>query len=339
MSVPAVYYDGRSSRRHEVTVDVTDGALYVRGTDFERREPLSALRIGERFGNGPRLLHLPDGAILEIRDHAGLSLIMTGTGLKPDAVEFWQESWRIAVAAMAVVVLSAVLGYLYGLPIVADVMATRTPDAVTRQLSESTLEALDGRWLEPSSLDPARQAALQSRFEALDFGNGEPLPALEFRHGGSLGANAFALPDGTIVVLDELVALVEDDDDLNAVLAHELGHVQHRHGLKMLLQGSVVALTMTAWLGDVSTLLALLPTAVLQSRYSRAFETEADDYAMQLLKARHIDPARLATMLERLVQHQKEQHGNTHESGWLSSHPAPDARIRRLRGENPAPDP
>lgn len=319
-------------------MDVVDGMLCVHGTDVERREPLSAMRIGERFGNGPRLLHLPEGAYLEIRDHAGLSAIMTGTGLKPDAIEFWQGSWRIAIAAMALVALSAVLGYLYGLPIAADVMATRTPASVTRQLSESTLEALDGRWLTPSTLDPARQDALQRRFEALDFGNGEPLPALEFRHGGSLGANAFALPDGTIVVLDDLVALVEDDDDLNAVLAHELGHVQYRHGLKMLLQGSVVALTMTAWLGDVSAMLAVLPTTVLQSRYSRAFEIEADDYAMQQLKARHIDPARLATMLERLVQRQKVEHGDTSDSGWLSSHPAPDARIRRLRGEDPAPD-
>lgn len=50
-----------------------------------------------------------------------------------------------------------------------------------------------------------------------------------------IGANAFALPDGTLVVTDELVELAGDnDDEVLAVLAHELGHIHERHGLRLL---------------------------------------------------------------------------------------------------------
>ena len=49
---------------------------------------------------------------------------------------------------------------------------------------------------------------------------------LEFRHGGYIDANAFALPSGIIVMTDELVELAKSDDELISVLAHEIGHVR-----------------------------------------------------------------------------------------------------------------
>jgi len=84
-----------------------------------------------------------------------------------------------------------------------------------------------------------------------------------------LGANAFTLPDGSIILLDDLITAVGDDRETLAVLAHELGHAHHRHGLQMLLRSSVLGAFLTLYVGDVSHLLAAAPAALLQARYSQ----------------------------------------------------------------------
>src|SRR5690606_15157282 len=99
--------------------------------------------------------------------------------------------------------------------------------------------------LEPSRLAPERQAALRARFEALvahmpalpaRYAHYAPRYTLDFRRG--LGANAFALPGGAIVVTDGLVEAARaaglQDDAIAGVLAHEIGHVAHRHTTRML---------------------------------------------------------------------------------------------------------
>ena len=67
-----------------------------------------------------------------------------------------------------------------------------------------------------------------------------PAHRIEFRK-SRIGPNAFALPGGSIVITDELVALVDGDAAVvTGVLGHELGHVRHRDGMRMLLQASAV---------------------------------------------------------------------------------------------------
>jgi Zn-dependent protease with chaperone function len=119
------------------------------------------------------------------------------------------------------------------------------------------------------------------------------------------------------------------------VLAHELGHVSERHPMRQLLQGSVVALAMTWYLGDISSLLATAPTLLLQTNYSRNFERRADHFAAGLLRANGIKATRLADILAKLeASHGAAQHAGkqqTHITDFLSSHPDTDERIRSLR--------
>ena len=139
-----------------------------------------------------------------------------------------------------------------------------------------------------------------------------------------------ARPRGFHLVTDELVALAGDDERVMAVLMHELGHVELRHGMRMLLQGSAVALFMTWYAGDVSSVIAMAPTALIQSGYSRDMEREADDYAAAALRAQGRSPALLADMLQRLSE--SAGRGRKNGAGWLDSHPDSAQRIERLRG-------
>jgi predicted Zn-dependent protease len=117
------------------------------------------------------------------------------------------------------------------------------------------------------------------------------------------------------------------------VLAHELGHVHERHALRGVIQSSVVGVLVAVWLGDVSSLATALPAAVLDARYSRDFEREADAYAAELLRANGADALAFAEFLARL----EVAHGGGGPApallAYLASHPATAERIRRLRGE------
>jgi Zn-dependent protease with chaperone function len=339
------YYDGRTARRHPVDLSVEDGVLLVSGAGIRRAEPLHLVRISERLGRAPRLLSFGDGAYCEVREQEALDAVLGAHGHRHGLVERLQRSWRVAAVALAGCVAIALAAYRWGLPVVADFTAQRMPPGVARHLSDTTLAALDAGWLEPSKLPAARKAELARGFAALRAPDDDARSArIEFRSSPRIGANAFALPDGRVVLLDELVAVAGNDEQIEGVLAHELGHVHHRHGLRMLLQGSAVALAMTAWFGDVSSLLAGLPTVLLRAHYSRDFEAQADDYGARMLLANGIPPSRLADMLERLVAAhegkpaggkpatQPGAHGQAQGgSDYLSSHPATDERISRLR--------
>ena len=144
-----------------------------------------------------------------------------------------------------------------------------------------------------------------------------------------IGANALALPSGTIIVTDDLVTLARDDREIFGVLAHEAGHVDHRHGLRNILQNSIVGLVVAWFIGDVSSIAAAAPTALLEASYSRELEREADMYAVEVLRTNGIPVRHFAEILRRL----DVDSGGSEISrafDYLSSHPATSERLQQL---------
>jgi Zn-dependent protease with chaperone function len=201
---------------------------------------------------------------------------------------------------VAVIVLLLGLFYAYGIPFVARLIAERIPDSVTQQISTQTLDVLERTVLEPSTLAPAEQERMSGAFNRLLTGTRQGRYRLLFRMSEELGANAIALPSGTMVVTDTLVRLARDDREILGVLGHEVGHVEGRHGLRLIVQGSVLTLAIGWLVGDFTSVVTLAPAVLLQARYSRGFEREADVYAANLLRSRGISPSALADMLERI---------------------------------------
>jgi hypothetical protein len=165
---------------------------------------------------------------------------------------------------------------------------------------------------------------------------GETTPyRLEFRASPIIGPNAFALPSGIIVMTDELVQLAKNDPEVLAVLAHELGHVHHRHTMRRLLEGSATVLIIAGVTGDIASaasLAATAPTLLLQTRYSRNNEREADRYAIEMMKKAGLDPRYLGALLARL---ESEVGRRGALPSFLSSHPSTEER-GRLSGAAPA---
>jgi Zn-dependent protease with chaperone function len=106
-------------------------------------------------------------------------------------------------------------------------------------VGQGVLAVLDQRIFEPSRFSDQRMEALSARFRQLRPPSGEaPQWRLAFRK-SRYGPNAFALPSGDIVLTDEMVRLLDDEDAVMGVLAHELGHL-HQHHITRRVEGAVV---------------------------------------------------------------------------------------------------
>ena len=357
--VTCIYYDGQGSQRQTVWLTLNNGIFTLTSDAGKIRQvSFQDTTISEKLGNTPRQLHFKDGAYCMISDHAGFEAMLRHENYQPQTlVSKLDAHWRYVITAIGISLGLVVAFYQWGLPWAAQLTAERLPVQVTKTMDEHSLAMLDKAVLEPSKLPLDRQQTLQNRFSALltaDKSNVAP-PRLLFRSAPQIGPNAFALTGGTVILLDELVALADSqqtkkpmaqaaDHEVLGVLAHELGHVREHHALRQLLQGSVVALAMTWYIGDVSSTLAMMPTLLLQTNYSRDFERQADDFAIHTLQINHIDPMHLANLFKKLEAfaetaakqekkppaNEKAAQANIDISDYLMTHPAMAERIKYI---------
>jgi Zn-dependent protease with chaperone function len=328
------YFDGRSSAASQVEIRVAAGSIVVQGDGVERAWPLAEVQIAPRIGDAARTLDFPDGAACEVRDHDGLDRLLpppsAGRRLHR-ALHLVESRLRFVAAALALTVLVGWASIEYGVPWLARQIALALPRDVDATLGEGTLEGMDQLFFERSQVDRALRPRLRAKFAALARAAGlDAKPRLEFRASPGFGANAFALPSGIVVLTDELVAAAANDEELLAVLAHELGHIQHRHALRGVLQSSITPVLLAAVTGDVASLSLLvgtMPAILIDMKYSRVFELEADDFAVALLDRQGIPRHRLADILVRIGGAEPDEARLGH---YLSSHPATPERIERI---------
>ncbi|AIY42490.1 Putative heat shock protein [Collimonas arenae] len=322
-AVRAFYFDGKTSRKYDVELKVEAGIASISG-DVQRQAPLDALRVSERSSSASRKVTFADGAYLEIIDLDAFAELLANTGYTDSPIVRLQQSWRAVLQATAALIVILALGYAYLLPAASGWIANALPEAVERKIGGGTLDFLDNRVFSPTTLPQSQQDALISRFRALEPPRqGAPEFQIIFRK-SKIGPNAFALPSGDIVVTDELVRLLDDDDAMMGVLAHELGHLHERHMMRRLIQVSAVGVTTTLLFGDVSALVASIPPVILDLKYSRDIEREADDYAIAMFKANGISLTKLARTFEKLDSQPAAF------SPYLSSHPPSKERIARI---------
>lgn len=325
------YYDGRQPIAVPATMEFTGQDALLTANLTSGRYAVDALKVSPRIGKTDRFIALPNGGQFQCADHAFLeSLPQVSPSEGP--VAWLEERWGVALAGVAVIACILLAGYFLGLPAAAERIAARIPIETEKTLGRQALAWLDEKgWLRPTNLDKNTQKGIRRRFDRLR----SKLPLknhyqLEFR-AGVIGANAFALPGGTIVITDDMVKAAETPEEVQAVLAHEIGHVELRHTLRSVLQNSVTAVvvaTITADAASLSVAVAGLPVLVAQTKYSREFEAAADDFAFKLLKQKGYSPAAFASLMERLAKKHEQQE---RAFAYVSSHPVTAERVKRAR--------
>jgi Zn-dependent protease with chaperone function len=318
------YFDALRSATLEATLEAVGGGLWrLRAGDLDLSIDPKAIRISDRIGSIPRRLHLADGAEFETQDNDGVDAMLGPAPTHSSVVNLLERHWGAAVASLAGVIVVSILMVQFGLPALAGWAAARLPPATDRLIGAQTLQVLDRTVLNPSELAAQRQAQLSNLFSRMTA----PLTdghdyRMELRKSAQLGPNALALPAGIIIVTDELVQLAANDEELQAVLAHEIGHVRGRHALRHIIQGAGVSILAVVVLGDLSSVSALASAApvLIQAKHSRDFEREADTFARQWLQQNGIAAHYFDDILCRMINAGERQ--GTEPPVFLSTHPS-----------------
>jgi Zn-dependent protease with chaperone function len=335
-------FDARTSRsRPAVLKDRGHGNLELKWEKSRSFYKLASLKISSRLGNTPRYITMSDGRKFETRDNDAIDALLAQNNRQGWQAFLHRLESRLHYVAIAFFVVVGFLWatYQYGLPAASEAIAFSMPAGVTNTISGETLSYLDKQVFRPSKLPEQTQQRLQMRFSQIVAPIQESHQfKLLFRTGGEvLGANAFALPSGIVVMTDELVALAQNDDELVAILAHEVGHVVNRHGLRQTLQSSILGLFVSYATGDFSSVVLALPVLLVELGYSRDFEHEADDYAYQYLVDNRIDTISFANILNRLERSHRQRSDMVEKNGkvmdvfkYLSTHPETSERVKRF---------
>ena len=148
------------------------------------------------------------------------------------------------------------------------------------------------------------------------------------------GPNAFAFPGGFIYLTADLLDYVHSDDELAAVIAHEMGHVIHQHSIKQLQDKQklkLVELLAVLVTGDPTVgILGELTSITILNAYRREYEEEADLTALELLlKSNYYHPIALLTYFERVKSEQILK--PEIKLGIFQTHPDVEDRIKKIK--------
>lgn len=336
----ASWFDGRSAEAQAVELELDSEALLLHRADAApQRYARQAVVWPERTRHGQRQLLLPDGSVVALPDARAWDDWAAAAGLAQPLAARWALHWHWVLAALLLLIALFFSAWRWGIPWGAEQVVRWVPTEFEARLGRHLLDDLSERgWLKPSALPEATQQRIAAAVDAMAqaaYRDGEmPRYRLHLQRAPKwLGPNAFALPGGDIVVTDALVELLQAKGDVTVspallgVVAHELGHVREKHGLRLVVEAGAVSVLLGWWIGDYSSLLAAAPALMAQSAYSRGHERSADAEGLRVMQAAGIDPRAMVQFFTALKKALPERDGDTPAFG-LATHPADSERVR-----------
>ena len=333
MAWNARWFDGRDSTPHLATVELAGGEVVVslgEAALYTLQYPLADVQVGEVFSGTPCRLQLPDGSALAVEDDPDgtFETALRGQGVRRGFASRLVRSTPAALACLGILLALLVWLDRQGAGLIASLALPVVPHSVDQRLGAAAGQILEKQWLVESEIPESRQERLFDTVDRMVRAQHPDLAwDLQFRGTPDQenAFNAFTLPGGTIVLLDGLT-LELSNEQVIAVVGHELGHAVHRHSMQRLLRQLGLLAATGVVLGDVSTMAAGLAAGYQDLHYSRDAEREADQFAIEFLRRGNIPVKHLAEAFEVM---------KTWESGampaFLSSHPQTEERLRLAR--------
>ncbi|NOR55158.1 MAG: M48 family metalloprotease [Sulfurovum sp.] len=309
----------------------------------------STLKISPRLGNVERKITFTDLSLFTTDDNDAIDQYFSKHHKAYSLLHTLESHMGLVLIALLVTVLSTGAFFKWGVPWSSKKIAHALPEKTNQLIAENSMDFLDKYLFEDSNLSVKKKEQIQTYFYTnvapLGTENKEIKYKLHFRDwsDGSVSIpNALALPSGDIILTDKFVELCKTQDEMDAVLLHEMGHVVHRHTLEMVIEGTFVSVAVMLIVGDSNGIADMgigLGSVLMSSAYSRGHESEADSYAFKHMLAAHIDPASFSHIMTRMTEYMEgakiaskdKEDGRKKEEkdilDYLSSHPNTKERI------------
>lgn len=342
--ISASYFDGANLRLHAVDLTLGNGLIAIAGGDVVKSYPYAEARMAEPFAHAPVIVDFADGARCELSDEAAKAAMVAALGFRKSAVMRWQQHWYGALIALVLLVACIVSFVQWGVPALAERVVAAMPVSVDQRVGDEAERSLNGRMFTESRLPDQRIDEIRAILkEVLPAKTRMPIKLRVVEMTGK-APNAFALPNGTIMITDGMIlhimgeeSAIDDDmhDAIAGILSHEIGHVEGRHSMRAIARASMLALGSATLFGDFSAVVAGAPVILLNMDYSRQMETAADEFAIARLRESKHSPAPLADFfdsLDKLYPGARDMpRWMKSQMGYISSHPSSDARSARFR--------
>ena len=330
-------YEDNSSTSNEAELYIEDDNYILKKTNnIVEQGKLSNLLIGQRIGNVNRQIKLESNKVFITNKNDLVDLYILKYIKKNNLLHKLESNFIFVLLSIVITILISFSFLKWGIPYSSKKLANAFPLELTAIISKNTLKYLDQYLFKESKID----ASVKDKV-LLSFQN-EVLPYIkdkeefvfklhfrEWKMGKENIANAFALPDGTIIVSDEFVRLSENIMEINSVLFHEIAHVKKRHGLQKITEGTFLTVLMM-YISDDSTIVSDfgigLSPVLVDSYYSRTHEQEADNYALDKMLKANINPKYFSNILNRIGENTESKEESI--INYLDSHPSNQDRIK-----------
>jgi len=178
------------------------------------------------------------------------------------------------------------------------------------------------------------QAYVERLGGALAAGSERPKLPWTFRVADDPAVNAFALPGGFIYVTRGILAHLDSEAELVAVLGHEIGHVTARHSARQISRAQFATLGLGVGMILRPELqgfggLAQTGLGLMFLKFGRDDERQADELGLRYLTQQNYDPREMVEVF-RLLERAGEESGGDRLPSWFSTHPSPEDRQERI---------
>jgi Zn-dependent protease with chaperone function len=248
------WYALGSAASLDATFAATSETTYVikieNGARYEGK--LSALNVGNRLGNTERKITLEDGSIFATKENDFIDNTFKKYLFSNGFIHTLESKMRWVFVALLVTVFTTFGFFKWGVPWSSAKIAHALPHATNELIATHTLEFLDEYIFEKSKISQAKMEEIRQHFKSLSEDK-EINYRLHFRlwSDGNLSIpNALALPSGDIILTDKFVELSKNQDEIDSVILHEMGHVVHRHTLKMVIESTFITVATMMIVGD-----------------------------------------------------------------------------------------
>jgi Zn-dependent protease with chaperone function len=328
MEIIGRLFDGKSSQEHAIRVRI-EGAqsLVVSNQADESRQIVRAeFKVLPPVGRGPIRIRLNDGGLIELfNGEDQCQEILKNLGEDTHIGEWLARSYVRVFQAFSVALVVCVGVYFFVIPQIATTLSPWVPARVKETVGTQAVSFLDGYIFKDSQLTLEQQQAARALADEITTPNASNLEiSLIFRRmeDKESYANAVAILPRHMVFTDGIVRLLEPDE-LQAVVAHELGHLVHDHGTVALIRASSFSLAALMLFGGGGSFESLA-IGMLSLKYSKDDERQADRFGVELLEQRGKDGNALARALTKLSRGGEENFYST----YLSTHPLTSERIQ-----------
>lgn len=333
MQIQGIYYNGISSNAMNCIVSIKEESI-----EISNKESNDTISIWEKENTSIKhisdslitIAHILDEveALLEIKIQTKQEFHAIHDKLhfleKDIASKIYKQGTKAIIPIGLFCIGFIAFFYFVLIPPIGEYFASITPFVLENKLGENLTEGIQ----KDLKIDTMQSIKIQKYFDALEHKSDYKYTIKIVKDDEQI--NAFAIPGGHIYIYSGILNKIQTYEQLNALLFHEMAHVEYRHTLKSIYRLLSRMMFISLITSDVNSLSAIIldnANSLFALSYSKTLENEADTYSIKKMKENKNDIQGFVSLFKII----EEEHEHEVPS-FLNTHPLTKERIKN--GDN-----